>query len=187
MGMTVRYTLSFLTRICRKLERKLSNDIFPSIFCDSWVRRGSGWGTLSRTHDGSDNASGHHDRKQKYPESSNDGISIKNGRKIRIILCLVSFFGPFFLFHICILDVSNILRIFFTNENKKTTMGDIPHLSHSNLTKGGYICPRCSAKVCFLPTECPCCALTLILSTHLARSYHHLFPLKNWVEVPWSK
>ncbi|KAK6509523.1 hypothetical protein TWF481_004263 [Arthrobotrys musiformis] len=58
---------------------------------------------------------------------------------------------------------------------------------HSNLTKGGYICPRCSAKVCFLPTECPCCGLTLILSTHLARSYHHLFPLKNWVEVPWSQ
>ncbi|KAF3200999.1 hypothetical protein TWF192_003374 [Orbilia oligospora] len=58
---------------------------------------------------------------------------------------------------------------------------------HSNLTKGGYICPRCTAKVCFLPTECPCCGLTLILSTHLARSYHHLFPLKNWVEVPWSE
>ncbi|KAF3902008.1 hypothetical protein AA313_de0202302 [Arthrobotrys entomopaga] len=57
---------------------------------------------------------------------------------------------------------------------------------HSNLTKGGYICPRCSSKVCFLPTECPCCGLTLILSTHLARSYHHLFPLKNWAEVPWS-
>ncbi|KAF3919007.1 hypothetical protein ABW20_dc0110518 [Dactylellina cionopaga] len=58
---------------------------------------------------------------------------------------------------------------------------------HSNMTKGGYICPRCSAKVCFLPTECPCCGLTLILSTHLARSYHHLFPLKNWTEVSWSE
>ncbi|KAK6363295.1 hypothetical protein TWF730_000735 [Orbilia blumenaviensis] len=58
---------------------------------------------------------------------------------------------------------------------------------HSNLTKGGYVCPRCTAKVCFLPTECPCCGLTLVLSTHLARSYHHLFPLKNWVEVPWSE
>ncbi|KAI9684657.1 MAG: hypothetical protein M1829_000030 [Trizodia sp. TS-e1964] len=58
---------------------------------------------------------------------------------------------------------------------------------HSKLTRGGYLCSRCSSKVCSLPSECPACGLTLILSTHLARSYHHLFPLKNWVEVPWSK
>ncbi len=57
---------------------------------------------------------------------------------------------------------------------------------HSKLTKGGYQCSRCSSKVCSLPSECPVCGLTLILSTHLARSYHHLFPLKNWVEVPWK-
>ena len=57
---------------------------------------------------------------------------------------------------------------------------------HSKLTRGGYACARCSARVCSLPAECPCCGLTLILSTHLARSYHHLFPLRNWVEVPWS-
>nr|5NUS_B Chain B, p44 [Thermochaetoides thermophila DSM 1495] len=25
------------------------------------------------------------------------------------------------------------------------------------------------------------------LSTHLARSYHHLFPLKGWVEVSWAE
>ncbi|KAK9441561.1 TFIIH basal transcription factor complex, subunit SSL1 [Metarhizium brunneum] len=31
------------------------------------------------------------------------------------------------------------------------------------------------------------CGLTLILSTHLARSYHHLFPLRNWVEVSWAE
>jgi transcription initiation factor TFIIH subunit 2 len=37
-----------------------------------------------------------------------------------------------------------------------------------------------------LPSECPACGLTLILSTHLARSYHHLFPLRNWVEVSWA-
>jgi transcription initiation factor TFIIH subunit 2 len=57
---------------------------------------------------------------------------------------------------------------------------------HSKLTKGGYLCSRCSSKVCSLPAECPACGLTLILSTHLARSYHHLFPLRNWLEVPWS-
>ncbi|KAF8864456.1 TFIIH basal transcription factor complex, subunit SSL1 [Acephala macrosclerotiorum] len=58
---------------------------------------------------------------------------------------------------------------------------------HSKLTRGGYLCSRCDSKVCSLPAECPACGLTLILSTHLARSYHHLFPLKNWVEVPWSE
>ncbi|KAH0537033.1 hypothetical protein FGG08_006131 [Glutinoglossum americanum] len=57
---------------------------------------------------------------------------------------------------------------------------------HSKLTKGGYLCSRCSSKVCSLPAECPACGLTLILSTHLARSYHHLFPLRNWLEVPWN-
>jgi transcription initiation factor TFIIH subunit 2 len=58
---------------------------------------------------------------------------------------------------------------------------------HSKLTKGGYLCSRCKSKVCALPAECPACGLTLILSTHLARSYHHLFPLKNWEEVPWKQ
>jgi transcription initiation factor TFIIH subunit 2 len=58
---------------------------------------------------------------------------------------------------------------------------------HSKLTRGGYLCSRCSSKVCSLPAECPACGLTLILSTHLARSYHHLFPLVNWIEVPWKR
>jgi len=54
---------------------------------------------------------------------------------------------------------------------------------HNKLCSGGYLCSRCEAKVCSLPSECPICGLTLILSTHLARSYHHLFPLQNWVAV----
>lgn len=56
---------------------------------------------------------------------------------------------------------------------------------HNRPSREGYACTRCRAKVCRLPAECPSCGLTLILSTHLARSYHHLFPLRNWVEVPW--
>ncbi|KAF2755362.1 TFIIH basal transcription factor complex, subunit SSL1 [Pseudovirgaria hyperparasitica] len=58
---------------------------------------------------------------------------------------------------------------------------------HGQLTRGGYTCSRCMAKVCSLPSTCPSCHLTLILSTHLARSYHHLFPLRNWVEVSWQR
>ncbi|KAI1781071.1 TFIIH basal transcription factor complex, subunit SSL1 [Hypoxylon cercidicola] len=58
---------------------------------------------------------------------------------------------------------------------------------HNQPTREGYDCTRCGSRVCRLPSECPGCGLTLILSTHLARSYHHLFPLRNWVEVPWAK
>ncbi|XP_059626752.1 general transcription factor IIH subunit 2 [Cornus florida] len=48
---------------------------------------------------------------------------------------------------------------------------------------GGYACPRCKARVCDLPTECRICGLTLISSPHLARSYHHLFPIRLFDEV----
>ncbi|KAK7617487.1 Ssl1-like-domain-containing protein [Phyllosticta citricarpa] len=58
---------------------------------------------------------------------------------------------------------------------------------HGALTRGGYLCSRCKAKVCALPATCPSCGLTLILSTHLARSYHHLFPLRNWAPVSWHR
>ncbi|CAN6663505.1 general transcription and DNA repair factor IIH subunit Ssl1p [Trichomonascus vanleenenianus] len=54
---------------------------------------------------------------------------------------------------------------------------------HSKLTQGEYICPRCKAKICSLPMICPCCGLTLILSTHLARSYPHLFPLRAFRHI----
>jgi len=58
---------------------------------------------------------------------------------------------------------------------------------HSKLVRGGYICPQCHTKVCSLPQTCPSCSLTLILSTHLARSYHHLFPLRSYIEVSWTR
>lgn len=51
----------------------------------------------------------------------------------------------------------------------------------------GYQCPQCYSKVCSLPTVCPVCGLMLILSTHLARSYHHLVPLVDYKEVPVSE
>lgn len=57
---------------------------------------------------------------------------------------------------------------------------------HNKPCREGYVCTRCAVRVCRLPSECPACGLTLILSTHLARSYHHLFPLRNWVEVSWA-
>ncbi|KAI9315170.1 Ssl1-like-domain-containing protein [Dichotomocladium elegans] len=53
---------------------------------------------------------------------------------------------------------------------------------HSKLTTAGYICPRCGSKVCELPSDCDICGLTLVSSPHLARSYHHLFPVENFDE-----
>lgn len=50
-------------------------------------------------------------------------------------------------------------------------------------TGGGYTCPRCKVRVCELPTECRVCGLTLISSPHLARSYHHLFPIVPFAEI----
>ncbi|KAG0328748.1 hypothetical protein BGZ99_004608 [Dissophora globulifera] len=57
---------------------------------------------------------------------------------------------------------------------------------HGKLTLGGYKCPQCGSKLCDIPTECDICNLTLVSSPLLARSYHHLFPVENFVEVPWK-
>ncbi|XP_076331444.1 general transcription factor IIH subunit 2 Ssl1 [Tachypleus tridentatus] len=48
---------------------------------------------------------------------------------------------------------------------------------------GGYFCPQCHSKYCELPVECKACGLNLVSAPHLARSYHHLFPLEDFKEV----
>jgi transcription initiation factor TFIIH subunit 2 len=53
-------------------------------------------------------------------------------------------------------------------------------VSHEELRYGGYQCPKCLAKLCELPSECVVCGLTLVSSPHLARSYHHLFPVPSY-------
>ena len=65
---------------------------------------------------------------------------------------------------------------------------DIPSLIHS--AKNGelfgrtsYLCPRCKAKQAELPTDCAVCGLKLVLAPHLARSFHHLFPVPPFEEV----
>lgn len=52
--------------------------------------------------------------------------------------------------------------------------------SHSELRYGGYQCPKCHSKLCELPSECGVCGLTLVSSPHLARSFHHLFPVPDF-------
>uniref|UniRef100_A0A0W0FH19 General transcription and DNA repair factor IIH n=1 Tax=Moniliophthora roreri TaxID=221103 RepID=A0A0W0FH19_MONRR len=51
---------------------------------------------------------------------------------------------------------------------------------HSDLKSDGFLCPRCLAKVCDVPTDCDICGLMIVSSPHLARSYHHLFPVKPY-------
>lgn len=94
-----------------------------------------------------------------------------------------------------------------TQENSLIKMG-FPHVQHedgkdppltmcmchidntddpSKLTTGGFNCPQCASKYCELPLECLSCGLTLVSAPHLARSYHHLFPIDNFVECPYKK
>ncbi|KAH8078068.1 Ssl1-like-domain-containing protein [Cristinia sonorae] len=54
---------------------------------------------------------------------------------------------------------------------------------HSELKSEGFLCPRCAAKVCDVPTDCDICGLMIVSSPHLARSYHHLFPVKAYKAV----
>ncbi|CAL1707394.1 unnamed protein product [Somion occarium] len=54
---------------------------------------------------------------------------------------------------------------------------------HSQLKSEGFLCPRCLAKVCDVPTDCDICGLMIVSSPHLARSYHHLFPVKPYQPV----
>ncbi|CAN8015423.1 unnamed protein product [Ixodes persulcatus] len=62
------------------------------------------------------------------------------------------------------------------------------HLDSQNtsegLSKSGFFCPQCSGKYCSLPVECKTCGLTLVSAPHLARSYHHLFALDAFEEMP---
>ncbi|XP_073956673.1 general transcription factor IIH subunit 2 Ssl1 isoform X1 [Choristoneura fumiferana] len=48
----------------------------------------------------------------------------------------------------------------------------------------GHLCPQCRTKYCSLPAQCRTCGLTLASAPHLARSYHHLFPVDPYEEVP---
>lgn len=54
---------------------------------------------------------------------------------------------------------------------------------HSELKSQGFLCPRCQSKVCDVPTDCDICGLMIVSSPHLARSYHHLFPVKPYDAV----
>mmetsp|Transcript_14705 Transcript_14705/g.16826 ORF Transcript_14705/g.16826 Transcript_14705/m.16826 type:complete len:465 (-) Transcript_14705:412-1806(-) len=71
------------------------------------------------------------------------------------------------------------------------TSEDVPTLVHATrdtklLTRTAYVCPQCEAKQSQLPTDCPVCGLKLVLAPHLARSFHHLFPVPAFNELDMS-
>jgi transcription initiation factor TFIIH subunit 2 len=54
---------------------------------------------------------------------------------------------------------------------------------HAEMRAAGFLCPRCGARLCDAPTDCDVCGLMIVSSPHLARSYHHLFPVKPYSVV----
>lgn len=69
------------------------------------------------------------------------------------------------------------------------TSSDVPSLVHASraktlLARTAFVCPQCQAKNSELPTDCAVCGLKLVLAPHLARSFHHLFPVSAFVERP---
>uniref|UniRef100_A0A667XZ45 General transcription factor IIH subunit n=1 Tax=Myripristis murdjan TaxID=586833 RepID=A0A667XZ45_9TELE len=64
------------------------------------------------------------------------------------------------------------------------SMSHLDSSSDPGLSLGGYFCPQCHAKYTELPVECKICGLTLVSAPHLARSFHHLFPLQAFLEIP---
>mmetsp|Transcript_20284 Transcript_20284/g.39127 ORF Transcript_20284/g.39127 Transcript_20284/m.39127 type:complete len:153 (+) Transcript_20284:585-1043(+) len=54
---------------------------------------------------------------------------------------------------------------------------------HKEWSYGGYYCPKCKSKSCELPTDCQVCGRTMVSSSHLARCYHHLFPVPGFDEI----
>ncbi|KAJ8285532.1 hypothetical protein GJAV_G00027900 [Gymnothorax javanicus] len=70
------------------------------------------------------------------------------------------------------------------NSKPSFSMAHLDSANGPGLTMGGYYCPQCRAKYTELPVECKVCGLTLVSAPHLARSFHHLFPLDAFRETP---
>jgi transcription initiation factor TFIIH subunit 2 len=67
------------------------------------------------------------------------------------------------------------------------TSAEVPTLVHASqdttlLARTAFTCPQCQAKLSELPADCAVCGLKLVLSPHLARSFHHLFPVAPFSE-----
>jgi transcription initiation factor TFIIH subunit 2 len=75
---------------------------------------------------------------------------------------------------------ASLIRMGFPQ--RRVDMGVSLCVCHQAVKVGGYFCPQCLCKFCELPMDCQICSLMLISSSHLARSYHHLFPVSLYKE-----
>lgn len=86
-----------------------------------------------------------------------------------------------------LLTESSLIKMGFPAHVSSQESGKISMcMSTKQFTIGGYYCPQCQAKYSDLPVQCVVCSLTLVSAPHLARSYHHLFPLPAFYETKVS-
>lgn len=87
--------------------------------------------------------------------------------------------------------LSSLIRMGFSqyvHDDRETPAMCACHLSkETNFSHHGYFCPQCQAKYCDLPVGCHICGLTLVSAAHLARSFHHLFPVELFKEKTIEK
>jgi transcription initiation factor TFIIH subunit 2 len=54
---------------------------------------------------------------------------------------------------------------------------------HKALSPRAFVCPQCRTRCCEIPGQCAVCRLYLVSSPAIARSYHHLFPIPDFVST----
>lgn len=69
------------------------------------------------------------------------------------------------------------------------TSQEIAELVHAGrqktlLARTAFTCPQCQGRNSDLPADCAVCGLKLVLAPHLARSFHHLFPVPPFIDKP---
>lgn len=79
---------------------------------------------------------------------------------------------------------SALVRMGFPSKAPQT--GQEPRPAALGERGGELVCPRCKALAREVPSKCSVCGLALVASPHLARSFHHLFPVAPYADVPMS-
>lgn len=53
---------------------------------------------------------------------------------------------------------------------------------HLKMNKCGYECPICKTYICTVPIGCPICEIQLVSSLNISKSFHHMYPLKPFID-----
>ena len=79
--------------------------------------------------------------------------------------------------------VPNLVRMGFPSKDADGVVNATFVGPAGEVIGGAFTCPVCLAKNASIPCDCHVCGVTLISAPHLARSYHHLFPVPAFTEV----